>query len=113
MLLRDRYDSGFGNMIIGNYATEGLGAILTEDMRRAAYPAKVVFGNSTSIAPADNYYKVYVQADAETGVEAFNYYHYYNFKVFYSFLKKPCSYQVPSPKNTFSHCKDINYNSKN
>ena len=70
-------DSGFGDMIIGNYATEGLGAILTEDMRRAAYPAKVVFGNSTSIAPADNYYKVYVQADAENGVEAFNYYHYY------------------------------------
>jgi hypothetical protein len=70
-------DSGTGDMIIGDYATEGLGALMTEDMRRAAYPAKVVFGNSTSITPAENYYKVYVQADEENGTEAFNYYHYY------------------------------------
>ena len=70
-------DSGEGNVIIGEYATEGLGATLTEDMRRAAYPAKVVFGNSTSITPAENYNKVYVQADEETGTSAFNYFRYY------------------------------------
>ena len=70
-------DSGSGDMIVGNYATEGLGAVLTEDMRRAAYPAKVIFGNSTSITPAANYYKLYVQADEESGINAYNYYHYY------------------------------------
>ena len=70
-------DSGEGDMIVGDYATEGLGALMTEDMRRAAYPAKVVFGNSTSISPAPNYYKIFVAADAESGTEAFNYYHYY------------------------------------
>jgi hypothetical protein len=46
-------------------------------MRRAAYPPKVVFGNSTSITPADNYYKIYVQADEETGTQAFSYHHYF------------------------------------
>ncbi len=70
-------DTGIGNVIIGDYATEGLGATLTEDMREAAYPAKVVFGNATAIAPADSYYKAYVAADAETGRQAFSYYRYY------------------------------------
>lgn len=70
-------DMGEGNAIIGNYATEGLGAMLTEDMRETLYPAKVVFGNSTSITPADNYFKSYVAADSETGTAAYSYYRYF------------------------------------
>ena len=70
-------DGGTGNVIIGDYATEGLGSVLVEDMREASYPAKVVFGNSTAITPADGYYKAYVAADEETGQGAFSYYRYY------------------------------------
>ena len=70
-------DSGVGNVVIGSYVTEGLGATLTEDMRESGYPAKVVFGNATAISPAESYYKAYVAADQETGRQAFNYYRYY------------------------------------
>ncbi len=80
IFIRDAYtcvDGGKGEFIIGSYVTEGLGAALTSDMRKLAYPAKVVFGNSTSIVPAENYVKTYVAADAEKGTAAYNYYRYY------------------------------------
>lgn len=70
-------DSGVGDVIIGEYATEGLGGTLTEDMRRSAYPAKVIFGSSTSITPAANYNKIYVKEDENTGTSAFSYYRYF------------------------------------
>lgn len=70
-------DAGEGNALIGNYATEGLGATLTEDMRRAAYPAKVVFVNSTAIKPSQNYVRNYVLANSETGTAAYTYYRYF------------------------------------
>ena len=70
-------DSGDGNIIIGEYTTSGLGASLTEDMREAVYPAKVIFGSSTAIKLAENYKKVYVRADEDAGTAAFDYYHYY------------------------------------
>ena len=70
-------DSGTGRIVVGNYSTEGLGASLTLDMRSRSYPPKVVFGNSTAIAPAGNYNKTYVPADEETGTPAYSYYYYY------------------------------------
>ncbi|MBQ8409047.1 MAG: Gldg family protein [Clostridia bacterium] len=70
-------DSGTGRIVVGNYATESLGATLTKDMRARSYPPKVVFGNSTAISPASNYLKTYVAADEEAGTAAFSYYSYY------------------------------------
>ena len=70
-------DGGAGNAIVGDYATEGLGAVLIEDMRESSYPAKVVFSNSTAISPAEGYYKAFVAADEESGQAAFSYYRYY------------------------------------
>ena len=68
-------NGGVGSVVIGNYATAGLGATLTEDMRKNAYPAKVIFGNSTAIAPADNYVRRYAAATETTG--EYVYYSYY------------------------------------
>lgn len=70
-------DGGKGNIVLADYASSGLGASLTEDMRNSAYPAKVVFESSTAIIPAENYSKVFVRADEEAGTAAFSYYHYY------------------------------------
>ena len=70
-------DSGKGNIIVGNYATEGLGASLTADMRERSYPPRVIFGNSTAIKPAENYLKRYVLADEESGNAAYAYHSYY------------------------------------
>ena len=68
-------DGGTGSIVLGNYATAGLGATLTEDMRKSAYPAKVVFGNSTAITPADNYIKRFAAATDTT--PAYEYYGYH------------------------------------
>jgi hypothetical protein len=68
-------DGGTGSVVLGNYATAGLGATLTEDMRKSAYPAKVIFGNSTAITPADNYIKRFSTATDDT--PAYEYYGYY------------------------------------
>ncbi len=68
---------GKGNILLGNYATAGLGSSLTEDMRKRAYAPKVIFGNSTAIAPAANYIRAYVDADEESGEQGFAYYSYY------------------------------------
>ena len=70
-------DSGVGKIVVGDYATEGLGATLTKDMRARSYAPKVVFGSSTAIIPADNYYITYIPADEENGTPAFSYYAYY------------------------------------
>lgn len=66
-----------GDVIVGKYATEGLGATLTEDMRKIAYPARVLFGDSTAFDVPSGYLRVNVAADAEKGTEAFSYYNYY------------------------------------
>ena len=68
-------NGGIGSVIIGNYATAGLGATLTEDMRSNAYPAKVIFGNSTAISPSEAYVRRYSTA-TETTPE-YVYYSYY------------------------------------
>lgn len=79
LILKDKVncaDGGIGNAIIGSYATEGVGAVLTEDMRNRAYPPTVVFGNSAMIVPPSNYLKTHVPA-AEDGSNAAFAYHYY------------------------------------
>lgn len=68
-------NGGVGSVVVGNYATAGLGATLTEDMRKSVYPAKVIFGNSTAIAPADNYVRRYAAATETT--DEYVYYSYY------------------------------------
>lgn len=66
-----------GEVIIGSYATEGLGARLTEDLRKSTYPPKVIFGHAAAIKPSPSYLKVNVKADTESGTAAYSYYNYY------------------------------------
>jgi len=69
--------TGDTGIFYADYFQEGLGAALTKDLRERSYPPKIVFGNSTAIRPADNYYKTYSSENEETGEEAFAYYSYY------------------------------------
>ncbi len=69
-------DAGKGQVVVGNYATEGVGATLTEDMRERSYPPKVIFGNSGVIVPAENYIKWHVAASKD-GTQGEFYYHSY------------------------------------
>lgn len=70
-------DAGKGQVVVGNYATEGLGATLTEDMRERSYPPKVIFGNSGVIVPAENYIKWHVAASEDGTQGEFSYHSYY------------------------------------
>ncbi len=65
-----------GLAMIGQYATEGLGSSLTDDMRETGAP-KVVFGNALSIKYSPTYKISYEAANEETGSEAFIYGSYY------------------------------------
>lgn len=62
---------------IATYATAGLGASITSDMRAIAYPAKVIFPNATAISKAQAYRYTYVAADETEGTEAYRYGTYY------------------------------------
>lgn len=62
---------------IATYATAGLGASITSDMRNVSYPAKVVFPNATAIVQAKAYKNIYVAADETEGTEAYRYGAYY------------------------------------
>ena len=66
-----------GYIPIATYATEGLGASITADMRSVAFPAKVVFPNSTAIFTSSAYKKTAVAADATKDIQAYTYYTYY------------------------------------
>ncbi len=81
-----------GDVIVGNYAVEGIGATLTKDMRNQAYPAKVIFEDSTAIVPAQNYVKIYVDESAESGNSAYAYYSYYRNGIMRSMLDVFTSY---------------------
>ena len=70
-------DAGTGKVIVGNYATEGLGSTVTRDMQNRSYPPKVIFGNSTAIVPSANYNKIYSTPDEDAGEEQFVYYYYF------------------------------------
>ncbi len=63
---------------LAEYVTAGGGASVTEDMRKVAYPAKVVFPNSVSINMSESYRKTHVVPDDTNGVtEAYVYGSYY------------------------------------
>lgn len=66
-----------GYSLLATYATEGLGASITTDMRSVAYPAKVVFPNATAISMAEGYKYTYVAADETEGTAAYRYGYYY------------------------------------
>ncbi len=62
---------------LATYATAGLGASITADMRNVSYPAKVVFPNATAIVKAQAYKYTYVAADETEGTEAYRFGAYY------------------------------------
>ena len=63
---------------MAEYVTAGGGASITEDMRKVAYPAKVVFPNAVAIGMSESYRKTHVVPDDTNGVtEAYNYGSYY------------------------------------
>ena len=66
-----------GYVPIATYATAGLGASITSDMRSAALPAKVVFPNATAIFNSSAYKKTFVAADTTNGTPEYLYYTYY------------------------------------
>ena len=67
-----------GHTPIAEYATTGGGAFITEDMRKVAYPAKVVFPNAVAIGMSDSYKKTHVVPTDTNGVtEAYTYGAYY------------------------------------
>ena len=79
-VLRDNVnctDTGKGDIIIGKYGTVGAGSTITEDMQKQAYPAKVIFGDSTAIKPSDSYRKIFIKADEKTGTKEQTYYNYF------------------------------------
>ena len=70
-------DSGVGSVIVGKYATGGLGATITSDMQNSSYPPRVVFGDSAVLQPSGSYRKSFATANEETGDQAYIYYTYY------------------------------------
>ncbi len=67
-----------GYIPMAEYVTVGGGASITEDMRQVAYPAKVVFPNSTAVVMSESYRVTHVVPDDTNGVtEAYTYGSYY------------------------------------
>ena len=63
---------------LAEYVTAGGGASITEDMRKVAYPAKVVFPNAVAINMSESYRKTHVVPDDTNGVtEAYVYGSYF------------------------------------
>ena len=80
LLIRDQVNKldKDGYVPMGEYVTTGGGASITEDMRKVAYPAKVVFPNAVAIGMSDSYKKTHVVPDDTNGVtEAYTYGFYY------------------------------------
>ncbi len=95
--LEDRVNSTDGkNILLGNYATEGLGAGLTADMRNRSYPPKVIFENSTVIKPSKNYVRSYVAENADEGTAGYTYYSYYKNGVSRSLMDVFTTYDTAS-----------------
>ncbi len=63
---------------LAEYVTAGGGSAITEDMRKVAYPAKVVFPDAVAIGMSESYRKTHVVPDDTNGVtEAYVYGSYY------------------------------------
>ena len=80
LLIRDQVNKldKDGYTPMAEYVTAGGGASITDDMRKVAYPAKVVFPNAVAITMSESYKKTHVVPDDTNGVtEAYTYGSYY------------------------------------
>ena len=68
---------GNGYTPVGTYATSGLGATVTKDMREMDHPARVVFPDTTALGLSDSFSVAYTEADEVTGKEPYRYGHYF------------------------------------
>lgn len=76
--IRDKTNSlgtnGFS--VVGDYASDGFGAKVTEAMTSASYPRKVVFSNAMSISPAKDLYKPTAYTSDDSTAAEYVYYRY-------------------------------------
>ena len=68
---------GNGYSVLGEYATEGRGAAINEDLLSLSYPPKAVFSNTGYIDVPATYTKTYFLGDEEQGTSSYEYYKYY------------------------------------
>ncbi|MBE6548086.1 MAG: hypothetical protein E7667_04315 [Ruminococcaceae bacterium] len=66
-----------GNILIGKYASAGLGASITTDLRALPYPPVVAFGSSCALTPSESYRKVFVNSKSDGSGEDGVIYSYY------------------------------------
>ncbi len=66
-----------GYTIVSEYVDYGIGGSLTEDMRKVAYPKKVIFKNAMSISISDTYQRAHY-VDEEDETNQFDYATYYS-----------------------------------
>jgi hypothetical protein len=114
LLIRDQQSKldKDGYTPMAEYVTAGGGASITEDMRKVAYPAKVVFPNAVSIAMSESYKKTHVVPDETNGVtEAYTYGSYYRNGVtryFHDVFKTSASAAVEAFGKQYQVATDLN-----
>lgn len=114
LLIRDQQSKldKDGYIPMAEYVTAGGGASITEDMRKVAYPAKVVFPNAVAITMSDSYKKTHVVPDDTNGVtEAYTYGSYYRNGVsryFHNVFKTSSSAAVEAFGKQYQVATDLN-----
>ena len=114
LLIRDQQSKldKDGYIPMAEYVTAGGGASITEDMRKVAYPAKVVFPNAVAITMSDSYKKTHVVPDDTNGVtEAYTYGSYYRNGVsryFHDVFKTSASAAVEAFGKQYQVATDLN-----
>lgn len=114
LLIRDQQSKldKDGYIPMAEYVTAGGGASITEDMRKVAYPAKVVFPNAVAITMSDSYRKTHVVPDDTNGVtEAYTYGSYYRNGVsryFHNVFKTSSSAAVEAFGKQYQVATDLN-----
>ena len=114
LLIRDQQSKldKDGYIPMAEYVTAGGGASITEDMRKVAYPAKVVFPNAVAITMSDSYKKTHVVPDETNGVtEAYVYGSYYRNGVsryFHDVFKTSASAAVEAFGKQYQVATDLN-----
>lgn len=66
-----------GYSVLGQYATEGKGAAICEDLLSLSYLPKAVFANTGYINIPETYTKTYVLPDEEQGSDSYEFYKYF------------------------------------
>ena len=114
LLIRDQTNKldKDGYTPLAEYVTAGGGASITEDMRKVAYPAKVVFPNAVAITMSESYRKTHVVPDDTNGVtEAYVYGSYYRNGVsryFHDVFKTSGSASVEAFDKQYQVATDLN-----